>query len=408
MKLHARKTGLYLHIPFCERICHYCDFAKTARFSGDGVAAYLTRLRRCLELWLEEAERGDLLHPPFVSLYFGGGTPGLFASEYEAIMELVTPWLAPEAEVTMEANPDHVTSAHLQTWRGLGINRLSLGLQSLQDDQLQFLTRTHTARQSLDVVGRARRYFDNINADLIYGLPGQNSGQWQQDVLTLSRLTDHLSLYVLGCEGRTVFGHRHRRGRLQLPDDDAVADLYEGARAAAARGGMVHEEVSNWARPGKEAVHNQLYWHGDEWLGLGTGAHSFLRPDPARAGLRFAALAGLTPWSRQELPAPGSDFTPARLIAVTGAVTEKRNARDYLLEALGSGLRCRRGVWLKDVCRVTGLEFRPDAIVQQGLDDGLLQFKDQEFLTLTESEWFRESAWAVALNKSFHRPALLI
>ena len=280
--------GLYVHIPFCERKCPYCDFNTYAGMASL-YADYVDAL--CLDL----ARWGSALAArPVATVFLGGGTPtvldeALLARIFQAIQDHFT--LLPGAEITCEANPGAVDRAKFQALRRLGVNRLSMGIQSFQPEELRFLGRIHSAEEGAEAFQAARAAgFSNINLDFIFGLPGQEAKSW---AATLDRAValgpEHLSLYSLIVEPGTPLHHWVESGRVPAPDEDQAALLYEMAMARLDRAGYVQYEVSNWARgegaspgvsrptePTHVCRHNRIYWRNQEYLGLGPGAHSHL------------------------------------------------------------------------------------------------------------------------------------
>ncbi len=277
----AAPLALYLHIPFCTAKCGYCDFNSYAGLEHV-VPDYTPALVQELELWAPAARafRVD-------TVFFGGGTPSLSSlADLERIASAVREHyaVAPDAEWTLEANPTELTPEHLTGMRALGINRLSIGVQSLHDDELALLERQHSAGHALAVVEAARAAgFDNLNMDLIFGLIGQPLARWQQTLeRALALRPEHLSCYALTIEPGTALYYRVAKGQLAEPDPDVVADQFEWTRDRLAAAGYRHYELSNWALPGRECRHNLVYWRADPYLGMGAGAHSFF------AGRRFA------------------------------------------------------------------------------------------------------------------------
>lgn len=277
------RTGLalYLHIPFCTAKCGYCDFNSYAGLDHL-VPDYTPALIRELELWAPAARDFEVR-----SVFFGGGTPSLSSIEdLDAVLRAVRAQydVAADSEWTLEANPGELTLEHLQGLRGLGLNRLSIGVQSLHDDELQLLDRVHTSERALEAIEAARTAgFDNLNLDLIFGLIGQPLERWQETLRRAVALRpEHLSCYALTVEPGTALYYQVAKGQLEEPDPDVVADQYEWTRAFLAESGYHQYELSNWALPGRECRHNLVYWHADPYLGIGAGAHSFF------AGQRFA------------------------------------------------------------------------------------------------------------------------
>ncbi len=263
-------VGVYLHIPFCQVRCSYCDFNTYAGL-GHLVDQYVAAL--CAEIGTVEGRPGA------VSIYFGGGTPSLLSGERLAqiIAACRHAFTVAEAEITIEANPGTVSEESLRAMRSLGINRLSLGIQSFDDAMLRVLDRLHDAAQARDAASAARRAgFDNISLDFMYGLPGQTVDHWRD---TLAQAIDlrpeHLSLYALTLEENTPMAGRVARHELILPGDSA-ADMYESAESMLDAAGYVHYEISNWASTeATRSRHNSLYWQRQPYFGFGAGAHSF-------------------------------------------------------------------------------------------------------------------------------------
>ena len=275
--------ALYLHIPFCTAKCGYCDF-NSYEHLDHLVPAYTPALVREIELWAPAA-RGQRVS----SVFFGGGTPSLTSlGDLEAIIGAVRERFEvdAEAEWTLEANPTELSAEHLEGMRGLGINRLSMGVQSMHSEELALLERQHTPERVVEAVAAARAAgFDNLNLDLIFGLIEQPLERWQQTVERILELgPEHLSCYALSVEPGTALFYRVEKGLLPEPDPDVAAEQYEWTRERLASAGYEQYEISNWARPGRRCRHNLVYWRAEPYLGMGAGAHSFF------AGQRFANL----------------------------------------------------------------------------------------------------------------------
>jgi len=301
--------ALYLHIPFCQRKCPYCDFNTYA-----GQEHLFEPLAEALRQEIEAAgaARG---HPPVETIFIGGGTPTVLPPNLLAgLLETCQRTFAVQsnAEISSEANPGTVDAARFAELRRLGVNRLSMGVQSFDDDELRFLGRIHNAAEARAAFQAARRAgFDNINLDFIFGLPDQSPQTWRR---TLQQAIDlgpeHLSLYSLTIEENTPFGDLAAAGRLPIPDSDLAADLYELADELLASAGYVQYEISNWAKKNSEfriqnsesginnspfsihhspflCRHNLTYWRNEDFLGFGPGAHS------AGEGQRWANLPGV-------------------------------------------------------------------------------------------------------------------
>ncbi|MBN1661816.1 MAG: radical SAM family heme chaperone HemW [Anaerolineae bacterium] len=274
-------AGLYLHIPFCRARCTYCDFNTYAGLEGE--------LHDYVRALLREIESTDPVRVQ--TIYFGGGTPTLlpllfFQQILNAVHEILE--VVPGAEVTVEANPGTVDSATLSGLRALGVNRLSLGVQSFRDEELALLGRIHNAAGARSTIDLARKAgFDNLNLDLIYGLPHQPLSAWRDSLEQALALDPaHLSLYALSIEPGTPLAGQVARGLCPAPDPDLAAEMYDLAEELCAAAGYVHYEISNWVRGDDQRCrHNLIYWRNEPCLGLGAGAHSW------RHGKRRANVA---------------------------------------------------------------------------------------------------------------------
>jgi len=346
--------GLYVHVPFCSSICNYCNFNR-GLFDQNLKDRFVEAVRREIRT----------AQPPTLApdtLYFGGGTPSLLApEEIAAIVDEARNvfGLVPGAEITLEANPESVTADSLEQFRAAGVNRLSFGIQSFRDDELQRLGRMHSAERAVDVVGVARGVgFDNLSIDLMMWLPGQDVAQWLENVTNAIDVdADHLSLYIL-----EVYPHlplkqeMDRHGWMQQPDD-AAADMYELAMARLDAAGYVQYEISNVCRPGRESRHNLKYWTDGDWLGLGPGAHSTWR------GERWRNVASTEDYVR-------------RIADDQSVVAERRllTSDERLGDALFTGLRLSRGVNIDIVSERYGID------VWQRFGDRLSRYLDAGIL----------------------------
>ena len=269
-------SGIYLHIPFCRIKCPYCDFNT---FAGiiDQMPRYLAALETELERRLIEAAPSPY---DVASVYFGGGTPSLIPPESVAdLLQVVRRHGAPRGglEVTLEANPGTVDRARLQAFRDAGVTRLTIGAQTFRPHLLAGLSRLHDVDQTRAALADARAVgFDELNLDLMFAQSRQSQDEWEADLDdAFAEEPTHLSLYNLTVEEGTPLGRLRAAGRLPLPDEEACRAMYVAALGAARDAGMLRYEVSNFARPGSECVHNRIYWRGDPWLGIGAGAHGF-------------------------------------------------------------------------------------------------------------------------------------
>ena len=332
--------GLYVHIPFCETKCPYCDFNTYAGINHL-LPPYLTALNREIQVW-----GATLGHPTVNSVFLGGGTPSMLspaqiATLLSTVRETFT--IAVGAEVTAEVNPDDASVERLSAFREAGVNRISLGVQSLDDGELQKLGRRHGAAEALEALAAIwDAGYTNFSADLMYGLPHQGMDTWRRTVeRVIAAGPPHVSAYALTMEEGTPFGKQAADGQLPEQDTDLAADMYWWADDAFARAGLRNYEISNWARQGMASRHNTTYWHNVPYLGVGPGAHSFI------GGYRFAnmkspvgymtkvrlweALDGGVDVLLREHPGPVADIDPM-------------NARTEMADSVILGLRLAEGV----------------------------------------------------------------
>lgn len=319
---------LYLHIPFCLQRCIYCDFYSTTQ-GDESRNRFVDAL--CREI---AARKRELPSSLLSSVYFGGGTPSqLTVAEVARIFDAIHASfdLAPDAELTFEANPDDITPAYVKALRELGINRMSLGVQSFNDSQLRMLRRRHDARQALEAVSVIREAgIDNISIDLIYGLPKQSLDDFNADLRQALQLPiRHLSAYSLTYEEGTALYRLREQGKVREAKEGLSAAMYEALLDATASAGMEHYEISNFAFPGYAARHNSGYWQQRPYLGCGPGAHSFdgNRRRFNRSSLNdYLAAPGCPPHEREEL-SPEEQFNEM-------IFTSLRTSKGLDLEAL--------------------------------------------------------------------------
>jgi len=297
-------SSLYIHIPFCERKCIYCDF-----YSIEGVSAFdgfLKALHREIEMYDRYAEGVD-----FRTIFFGGGTPSLLSpEEVAAILSRVrsTFSVSADAEITLETNPGTVDRDKLRGFRNAGVNRLSIGIQSFHEDELAFLGRIHDASQAEQCVHMARAAgFENVSLDLIYSLPGQSLDRWASTLKRAIALNpDHLSAYGLIVEDNTPLARMVRTKQVSPNPLDAEADLFEFTMATMQEHRYEHYEVSNYARDGRRSRHNLNYWHHGNYLGFGPSAHSFWMSHGLSEGKRWWNAASVSTYigklDRGEMP----------------------------------------------------------------------------------------------------------
>jgi len=376
--------GVYIHVPFCERICPYCDFATAVArpLEPEREERYLAALLRELSLRAGEF-RGSRLE----TLYFGGGTPSLLQPGsirrlIEAVLDAFPP-ASSEAgvdEITLELNPSTVERSRLPEFREVGINRLSVGIQSFNDDLLKRLGRAHRAEEARCTLRACRAAgFDNLSLDLIFGVPGQSVAEWDAELAeALGFDPEHLSIYGLTIEGGTPYERGVERGILRLPEEDASAAMYERAGERLEAAGLRQYELSNFARPGFESRHNRRYWERKLVLGLGVGACSFRGAGPGSPGPfggRLANPRGLDHYL--EAAEDGS-------IADGGAL-EVLSEEEARLEMVFLSLRRREGLDARAFAEEFGAAPRKffDAAIERFCAAGLLEEDFRGDLQLT-------------------------
>lgn len=352
-------AGLYLHIPFCKQACHYCDF----HFS--------TGSRHIGEM-LEAMKKELILRKGFLpttpeTVYFGGGTPSLLSpDQIGSLLDHVATHfgIQPDAEITLEANPDDLRPDNLRNFREAGINRLSIGIQSFHDEILRYLNRAHDAQAARRSIEDSRQAgFDNISIDLIYAIPGQPLPAWTANLeRAASFRPEHLSAYALTIEPRTVFGHHQRNGSLPRVSEEIAAEQFEHLQDVLGRHGYDHYEISNFSLPGLHSRHNTSYWLQKPYLGIGPSAHSY---DGAQRHMNIANNARYVEALRQDrIPAEIEELTPANKV------------NEYILTRLrtrwGLDLRVLRTDWGDD------LAVRCATTLQRYVDMGLLTISDLE------------------------------
>ncbi|MFS0575277.1 radical SAM family heme chaperone HemW [Sporosarcina sp. 179-K 3D1 HS] len=285
--------GIYIHIPFCHQICHYCDFNKVF-FKNQPVDAYIESIGK--ELAILHAE--GISFKEVETVFLGGGTPtSLSEAQLDRLLEIIHQYVQVSAlkEFTTEANPDELTPGKLAVLRNGGVNRLSIGVQSFDPDLLVKIGRTHGPDDAVRVIGDARKAgFDNISVDLIYGLPGQTIKQWQHTLEQTAALElPHTSGYSLIVEPKTVFYNLMNKGKLPLPGEDTEAQMFEVLIDSMEKHNRKQYEVSNFAIPGFESIHNLIYWENENYAGIGAGAHGYVK------GRRYSNIGPLTKYMQE-------------------------------------------------------------------------------------------------------------
>ncbi|HET7888823.1 MAG TPA: radical SAM family heme chaperone HemW [Bradyrhizobium sp.] len=334
--------GVYVHWPFCLSKCPYCDFNSHVRHAAIDEDRFARAFAREIETTAARAPGREV-----TSIFLGGGTPSLMRPQtVGAILEAIAKnWrVASGAEVTLEANPTSVEATRFAGYRAAGINRVSLGVQALDDASLKMLGRLHSAREALDAVAIARRSFERYSFDLIYARPDQTADAWTRELtLAINEAAEHLSLYQLTIEEGTPFFGLHAAGKLKTPDEALARTLYDVTQEVCDLNGLSAYEISNHARAGAECRHNLVYWRGEEYAGIGPGAHGRLDID----GMRHATSTEKRPeaWlMRVEASGHG--------VVVDDLLNSEERADEFLL----MGLRLAEGI---DPRRYLALSGRP-------------------------------------------------
>lgn len=326
-------AGLYFHIPFCRRICAYCDFFRSAN---------LRHMDQAIEaMHAEMEEQVDFLSDRDIrTIYFGGGTPSLIApSKVQSLIDHAsTLWdCSSVEEITLEANPDDITPEYVAALRSTAVNRISLGVQSFNDEELRMMNRRHSAAGAIEAVKRLQDAgIENITIDLIFGVDGFGEQILEQSIeQTLSLDVQHISAYHLTIEPRTAFHHRLQSGQMRVVDEQVSEREYALLHNRLTAAGYEHYEVSNYARKGFRARHNSSYWHGAQYLGIGTGAHSY--------------NGQVRRWSQQEV----EEYIERREYE-----QEQLSTLDHRNEYVMTALRCAEGIDLEQLEREFGKEAR--------------------------------------------------
>ena len=340
--------GVYVHWPFCAQKCPYCDFNSHVRFGGWDEDRFLAAYLRELDTTAQRIGKREV-----ASIFFGGGTPSLMKPEtVAAILDRIGElWsVDPKAEITLEANPGSVEAERFQGYRRAGVNRVSMGFQSLRDDDLKRLGRIHSVDEAKAALNIAQATFERYSFDLIYARPGQTPGAWRSELGEALDLADsQVSLYQLTIEPDTPYAALHAAGKLVVPDPDAALALYEITQELTSARGLLPYEISNHARPGEESRHNLLYWRYGEYAGIGPGAHGRIIVD----GQRTATVAERHPetWAERVK-------TQRHGLVEETPISASEQADEMLL----MGLRLREGIDLDRLARLGGVRASEDAI----------------------------------------------
>mgnify|MGYP002631666704 FL=1 len=353
--------GLYIHWPFCESKCPYCDFNSYVSATVDNA------------LWeaalLSELDRHAALTPDRLlnSIFFGGGTPSLMPPKMvgRLIDRARSQWsFANDIEITLEANPSSVEASRFADFRAAGVNRVSMGIQALNDPDLKRLGRLHSVAEARSALAVAKAYFDRVSFDLIYARQDQTLEAWQSELTQAIEMSaGHLSLYQLTVEPGTAFGFRAQAGKLGgLPDEDLSADMFEVTQEVCAQAGLHGYEVSNYSHKSLKSKHNMIYWRGGDYIGIGPGAHGRL----TLSGTRHATRTALAPQAWLERVAQRNTGTSHQEILAP---------RDHANELIMMGLRVSDGISRR---RIEGIAGAPLNIPDHLLDLGLLELSDTQ------------------------------
>ncbi len=327
----SENAAIYVHWPFCEKKCPYCDFNSHVREKVDQTSWQ--------QAMLQEIDTFAAHFPGLKakSIFFGGGTPSLMPPKTTAlIIERIKQHWAPETniEITLEANPSSVEAGRFSDYAQAGINRVSVGIQSFKDTSLKFLGRLHNASEATKALEVARNNFDCVSFDLIYALPEQSLEQWQlelQQALTFS--PPHLSLYQLTIEEGTAFYHQFRRGKFTLPDEDLAAALFQLTQERTEAAGLPAYETSNHAKTGERSRHNLAYWRGEPYVGIGPGAHGRL------PGRNFGSA-----YAHQQIKRPEDWLASVNAVGNGLATLEEIDPNERAVETIMMGLRLKEGI----------------------------------------------------------------
>ena len=370
--------GIYIHWPFCLSKCPYCDFNSHVREGIDQDSwreAYLRSISYYAEKIPDRTVR---------SIFFGGGTPSLMPPETVGalISQIQKNWrVSNDVEITLEANPTSVEIDKFRDFQAAGVNRVSIGVQALNDNDLKFLGREHSAAEAKTAIETARSVFDRYSFDLIYACPEQDLKSWEAELSDAHEFMDsHISLYQLTIERNTPFYISHAQGNFSIPDEVFGADFYHLTQDIMEGFGLPAYEVSNHARDGEESRHNMTYWTYDDYVGIGPGAHGRITLD----GQKYATREHQAPdiWLEKTMT-NGTAVHPS----------EALNAKDRVMEALMMGLRLRGGVSIADLQAVSGEDvgFLDEEKIQTLKNEGWLKVQDG-VLALTREGWLRLNA----------------
>jgi len=363
-------AGIYIHIPFCRQACRYCDFyfSISLKYRDAFVEAVLKEIT---------TRRGYLQNEQISTIYLGGGTPSVLTEQHiSTIMNSIkaTYSISESPEITIEANPDDLTKEYLEMLKQSGFNRLSIGVQSFREKDLELMRRSHSARQAIDCMDHAQaKGFDNINMDLIYGLPDLSLNDWENNLLNaMKQPVQHISAYHLTYESGTVFHHWKKQGKLIELTEQLSVEQYELLREITGKSNFEHYEISNFAKEGFRSKHNTIYWKGNKYFGFGPSAHSYNGKDRQ--------------WNNSSLKTYIEKIQDGESYYETEKLTIKEKYHDYLL----TSLRTAEGADLKFIQQKFGTLIY-DRFIEKAhrFILGGEMVREKERLKMTENGWLR-------------------
>jgi oxygen-independent coproporphyrinogen-3 oxidase len=369
-------SGIYIHIPFCKQACYYCDF----HFS-----ASLRLKNELLKALSEELlMRKDEMKEVVETIYFGGGTPSILdVKEIRYLLEIIDQnyRVSKDPEITLEANPDDLTSEKIKEISLTGINRLSIGVQSFFDEDLKFMNRVHSAEEAINSVRGSLMYFKNITIDLIYGVPGMDEKKWKKNLQTAFDLkVPHISAYALTVENRTALAHFIKKGKYPPVEDELAQEHFSILTGESKKQGFVQYEISNFGKEGFFSIHNTSYWQGKPYLGIGPSAHSFKED--------------LRSWNISS----NGKYIKAIEQKILPSESEKLSVKDQYNEMIMTGLRTIWGVSVKEVEKRFGREIAVH--LQKNSEKYLKRYlmkQENDILTLTDEGKFLSDGIAADL-----------
>ena len=393
--------NLYIHIPFCANICNYCDFAKTADFDQNIVNIYLNKIKSHVDFWndLHCSQKGD---KKISTIYFGGGTPSLFDDQYFTLKDSLDKRLADNYEWTIECNPNDICEKKLRCWKELGINRLSIGVQSFNDTHLGFLSRDHNSIKAKEAINLANNYFDKINVDLIYGICFQSYQDLIDDILWLvDHNIGHLSLYHLTFEPNTPLYRAYKNNKITDHSIQNSKEFYRLITDLLSHHGYFHEELANFALKGESCRHNWAYWMSACYIGIGAGAHGYYVDYQSNKELDCLKYYGGDNDIRYSFGKNHHHFNKIHhkhykdisdFLSTNNAVVDYRKAQQKLWEVVSSSMRTSAGIAIDAIATNYDIDFNLDKLknvkndLSFAFDQGLIKY-DHHRLYFHPSLW---------------------